>query len=174
MCSSDLAKRLFKLLEGGEVEITGSFPAGTIGTTSENLAAAAGGEHYETNVMYPEFAKTAREEGFEEIAKIFLAIAVAEKQHEKVFLALKANVDQGSVFKKDKIVVWRCRNCGYIHVGTEAPARCPACNQLLDALYAGALVYHHGHSVGGTNPSLLRAIGAGAAVDAFDVSFNPQ
>ena len=126
------AKRLFKLLEGGEVEITGSFPAGTIGTTSENLAAAAGGEHYETNVMYPEFAKTAREEGFEEIAKIFLAIAVAEKQHEKVFLALKANVDQGTVFKKDKIVVWRCRNCGYIHVGTEAPARCPACNHPID------------------------------------------
>ena len=89
-------------LEGGEVEITGSFPAGTIGTTSENLAAAAGGEHYETNVMYPEFAKTAREEGFEEIAKIFLAIAVAEKQHEKVFLALKANVDQGTVFAVDR------------------------------------------------------------------------
>ena len=79
------AKRLFKLLEGGEVEITGSFPAGTIGTTSENLAAAAGGEHYETNVMYPEFAKTAREEGFEEIAKIFLAIAVAEKAARKGF-----------------------------------------------------------------------------------------
>ena len=126
------AKRLFKLLEGGEVEITGSFPAGKIGTTSENLAASAGGEHHEANVMYPEFAKTARAEGFDEIAAIFEAIAVAEKQHEKNFLALKANVDSGSVFKKDKVVIWRCRNCGYIHVAIEAPERCPACNHPRD------------------------------------------
>ena len=126
------AKRLFKLLEGGEVEISGSFPAGKIGTTSENLAAAAGGENHETNVMYPEFAKIAEEEGFADIAKIFLAIAVAEKHHEKVFLALKDNVDSGTVFKKDKVVVWRCRNCGYIHVGESAPDRCPACNHPQD------------------------------------------
>ncbi len=121
------AKRLFKLLEGGEVEITGSFPAGVIGTTSENLAEAAAGEHYEWTTMYPEFAATAREEGFDNIANIFEAIAVAEKQHEKRYIELKKNVDEGTVFKKDHGVVWRCRNCGYLHEGTEAPAVCPAC-----------------------------------------------
>ena len=121
------AKRLFKLLEGGEVEITGSFPAGVIGTTSENLAEAAAGEHYEWTTMYPEFAATAREEGFDNIANIFEAIAVAEKQHEKRYLELKKNVDEGTVFKKDHGVVWRCRNCGYLHEGTEAPEVCPAC-----------------------------------------------
>ncbi len=121
------AKRLFKLLEGGEVEITASFPAGVIGTTSENLAEAAAGEHYEWTTMYPEFAATAREEGFDNIAGIFEAIAVAEKQHEKRYLELKKNVDNDTVFKKDHGVVWRCRNCGYLHEGTEAPAVCPAC-----------------------------------------------
>ena len=126
------AKRLFKLLEGGEVEISGSFPAGKVGTTSENLAAAAGGENHETNVMYPEFAKTAEAEGFADIAAIFRAIAKAEAQHEKNFLALKANVDGGTVFKKSKVVMWRCRNCGYIHVAIEAPERCPACNHPID------------------------------------------
>ena len=121
------AKRLFNLLQGGEVEIQAAFPAGVIGTTSENLKAAAAGENYEYTAMYPGFAKVAREEGFEDIAEIFEAIAVAEKQHEKRYLALKANVDGGNVFKKDQPVIWRCRNCGYLHEGPEAPVSCPAC-----------------------------------------------
>ncbi|MCK5124659.1 MAG: rubrerythrin family protein [candidate division Zixibacteria bacterium] len=121
------AKRLFKFLEGGELEITASFPAGVIGTTAENLKAAAGGEHHEWESMYPEFAEIAREEGFDAIAKVFMAIAVAEKQHEKRFLGLMANVEAGSVFKKEKKVVWRCRNCGYVYEGEEAPNGCPAC-----------------------------------------------
>ncbi len=121
------AKRLFKLLEGGEVEITAAFPAGVIGTTAENLKAAAMGENYEWTDMYPTFAKVAREEGFPEIADIFEAIAVAEKQHEKRFKALQANVEAGKVFKKDQVVIWRCRNCGYLHEGEEAPELCPAC-----------------------------------------------
>ncbi|RKX26244.1 MAG: rubrerythrin family protein [Candidatus Zixiibacteriota bacterium] len=121
------AKRLFKLLKGGEVEIQAAFPAGVIGSTAENLKASAGGEHHEWESMYPEFAKTAREEGFDAIAKIFEAIAVAEKQHEKRYLDLLANVEAGTVFKKEKKVVWRCRNCGFIHEGEEAPDVCPAC-----------------------------------------------
>lgn len=121
------AKRLFKLLEGGEVQITASFPAGVIGNTMENLKEAAGGENYEWSNMYPEFAKVARSEGFDNIANIFEAIAVAEKQHEKRYLALLENVKNGKVFKKDQKVVWRCRNCGYLHEGTEAPNACPAC-----------------------------------------------
>ncbi len=122
------AKRLFKLLEGGEVEITGSFPAGTIGTTEENLMASAGGEHYEHSEMYPSFAETARKEGFNDIAAIFEAIAVAEKQHEARYRALAENIRQGRVFKRDEPVKWRCRNCGYIHEGNEAPEKCPACD----------------------------------------------
>jgi len=121
------AKRLFKLLEGGEVEIQAAFPAGKIGTTAENLAAAAGGENYEWTDMYPSFAKTAREEGFEEIAKIFEAIAVSEKQHERRYLALLNNIQNGTVFKKEAPVKWHCRNCGYIHEGVEAPEVCPSC-----------------------------------------------
>jgi len=121
------AKRLFKLLEGGEVEIAAAFPAGVIGSTSENLKAAAGGENHEWTEMYPGFAEVAREEGFDDVAEIFEAIAVAEKQHEKRYLDLLANVENGTVFKKDKPVVWRCRNCGYLHEGTEAPDLCPAC-----------------------------------------------
>lgn len=121
------AKRLFKLLEGGEVEITGTFPAGVIGTTQENLMEAAGGEKYEWTEMYPGFAKIAREEGFEEIAVIFESIAVAEKQHEKRYNDLRTNIENGSVFKKDKPVVWRCRNCGFLHTGEEALDTCPAC-----------------------------------------------
>ena len=121
------AKRLFKLLEGGEVEITGAFPAGVIGITLENLKESAGGEHYEHTIMYPGFAKVAREEGFDSIAVIFEAIAVAEKQHEKRYNDLAANIEAGKVFKKDAKVVWRCRNCGYLHEGTEAPGACPAC-----------------------------------------------
>jgi rubrerythrin len=122
------AKRLFKLLEGGEVEVTASFPAGVIGTTAQNLKAAAAGERYEHSVMYPGFAAIAREEGFPEIAEIFLSIAVAEKQHEKRYLDLLANIENGRVFRRDEPVVWRCRNCGYLHTGTEALDCCPACN----------------------------------------------
>jgi rubrerythrin len=121
------AKRLFKFLEGGEVEITGAFPAGVIGNTSENLKAAAEGEHHEYTEMYPSFAKVAREEGFEVIADVFEAIAVAEKQHEKRYVDLAANIDTGKVFKRDETVTWRCRNCGYLHEGEEAPEECPAC-----------------------------------------------
>ena len=122
------AKRLFKLLEGGEVEITGAFPAGKIASTPENLAASAGGENYEWTEMYPSFAKTAREEGFEEIAEIMESIAVAEKQHEKRYNALLANIENGRVFKREEPAVWRCRNCGYLHEGTDAPDTCPACD----------------------------------------------
>ncbi len=121
------AKRLFKLLEGGELEVRASFPSGVIGTTAENLAAAAGGENDEWTNMYPEFARTARQEGFAAIAAIFEAIAVAEKQHEKRFLDLLSNLKNGTVFKRDTPVKWRCRNCGYLHEGVEAPEVCPAC-----------------------------------------------
>ena len=121
------AKRLFKFLKGGDVEIQAAFPAGVIGSTAENLKASAGGEHHEWESMYPEFATIARKEGFEAIAKTFDAIAVAEKQHEKRYLGLLANIEAGTVFKKDKKVVWRCRNCGYIHEGEEATKSSPAC-----------------------------------------------
>jgi rubrerythrin len=121
------AKRLFKLLEGGEVEITAFFPAGVVGTTVENLKEAAGGENYERSTMYPDFATTARSEGFAHIAMIFEAIAVAEKQHEKRFNALMANIEAGRVFARKEKVTWRCRNCGYLHEGESAPEMCPAC-----------------------------------------------
>ena len=121
------AKRLFKLLEGGELEITGAFPAGVIGSTVDNLKESAAGENHEHTVMYPEFAVTAREEGFADIAAIFMAIAVAEKQHEKRYLDLMNNIDQNRVFKREQPVIWRCRNCGYLHEGNEASAECPAC-----------------------------------------------
>jgi rubrerythrin len=118
---------LFKLLEGGEVEISAGFPAGVIGTTLENLQEAAAGENFEYTIMYPEFAKTAMEEGFKDIAAIFSAIAVAEKQHEKRYKDLAANIEAGRVFKREEKVTWRCRNCGYLHEGTEAVDECPAC-----------------------------------------------
>ena len=121
------AKRFFKFLEGGEVEIAAAFPAGKIGTTAENLRAAAGGEHHEWETLYPEFARIAREEGFPEVAAVFEAVAVAEKQHEKRYLDLLKNVETGAVFKKPEQVTWRCRNCGYLHTGTDAPDLCPAC-----------------------------------------------
>ncbi len=121
------AKRLFKMMDGGEVEVTAAFPAGPVGSTVENLRAGAAGEHYEWTEMYPGFAKVAREEGFENIATVFEAIAVAERQHEKRYLELAANVDAGKVFVKDKAVVWRCINCGYITEANEAPKVCPAC-----------------------------------------------
>ncbi len=122
------AKRLFKFLQDGEVEITGSFPAGVIGTTLENLYSAASGEHHEHTIMYPEYSQIAREEGFEYIAKVFRAIAIAEKQHEKRFLDLAENIKNGRVFKREKVVTWRCQNCGYLHKGTAAPETCPACD----------------------------------------------
>jgi rubrerythrin len=121
------AKREFKFLKGGEVEITASFPAGIIGNTLENLKAAAAGEHYETTEMYPEFADVAEKEGFDEIAKAFRSIAVAEKRHEDRYVALAKNITNGVVFKREKPVRWVCRNCGYVHEGTEAPDMCPAC-----------------------------------------------
>ena len=121
------AKRLFKFLEGGEVEVSAAFPAGVIGTTLENLKAAARGEHHEYSEMYPSFAKTALKEGFNEIAAVFQAIAVAEKQHEKRYLDLAANIESDRVFKREKPVIWRCINCGYLHEAPEAPRVCPAC-----------------------------------------------
>ncbi len=121
------AKRLFNLLEGGEVEICAAFPAGVIGATAENLKAAASGEHFEWTTMYPEFSKIAKEEGFEKISGVFSSIAVAEKQHEKRYKDLLANIEAGRVFKRDGVAIWRCRNCGYLHEGTEAPEECPAC-----------------------------------------------
>ncbi len=121
------AKRLFKFLEGGEVEVAAAFPAGVIGSTAENLKAAASGENYEWTTMYKEFAEVARQEGFDAISSVFSAIAVAEKQHEKRYNDLRANIEGGRVFKREKKVVWRCINCGYLHEGTEAPKACPAC-----------------------------------------------
>ncbi|MFW6154342.1 MAG: rubrerythrin [Planctomycetota bacterium] len=124
---SEHAKRMFKFLEGGDAEVAASFPAGVIGTTLDNLKAAAGGEHHEWSDLYPSFAKIARDEGFEPIAKVFESIAVAEKQHEKQYNALAANIEAGTVFAKAEPIVWRCRNCGYVHEGAEAAALCPAC-----------------------------------------------
>jgi len=121
------AKRLFKFMEGGTATITGTFPAGIIGTTRQNLEEAAGGENYEWKEMYPGFAKVAREEGFDAIATVFESIAVAEKQHARRYEAFAANIDAGTVFKKDKPVVWRCLNCGYLYEGESAPKACPAC-----------------------------------------------
>jgi len=121
------AKRFFKFLEGGEVEITESFPAGVIGNTLENLRAAAAGEEHEWTEMYPGFAKVAREEGFPEIAAAFEAIAIAEKQHGKRYTDLAENLEAGRVFRRNGKVVWRCRNCGYLHEAEEAPEVCPAC-----------------------------------------------
>ena len=121
------AKRLFKFLEGGEVEVKWNFPAGVIGNTLENLKAAAAGEHYEHTEMYSGFADTAEKEGFKDVAAAFRSISVAEKQHEKRYTDLAANIEADRVFKRDKEVVWRCRNCGYLHYGKEAPETCPAC-----------------------------------------------
>ncbi len=121
------AKRFFKFLEGGEVEISERFPAGVIGNTLENLRAAAAGEEHEWTEMYPAFAKVAREEGFPEVAAAFDAISIAEKQHGKRYTDLADNLDAGRVFRRDGKVVWRCRNCGYLHEAEEAPEVCPAC-----------------------------------------------
>jgi rubrerythrin len=121
------AKRLFKMMKGGEVEITGAFPSGVTGKTLDNLRGSAAGENHEHTSMYPEFSATATEEGFDAIAKIFESIAVAEAHHEKRFLAVADNIEADRVFKREAPVVWRCRNCGYTHEGSEALKVCPAC-----------------------------------------------
>ena len=122
------AKRFFKFLEGGDVEITASYPAGVIGTTAANLKAAADGEYHEHTVLYPEAARVADQEGFDEIARVFREIARVEMEHEKRYRILLKNVDMGTVFKKSSPTKWRCRNCGYVYEGTEAPDKCPACD----------------------------------------------
>jgi len=121
------AKQLFQLLEGGEVEVQAAFPAGVIGTTLENLKAAASGERYESSQMYPDFAKVAEKEGLKQAAALFKLIAVAEIRHEARYLALAKNLEQGKVFKKDKPGRWICRKCGYVHEGPGAPKVCPLC-----------------------------------------------
>jgi rubrerythrin len=122
------AKRFFKFLEGGMVEITATYPAGSIGSTLENLKAAADGENEEWTELYPEFAKIAEEEGFKEVAQAFKMIARVEKAHEERYRKLYNNLMDGKVFKKDGKVVWKCRNCGFLHEGTVAPKLCPACD----------------------------------------------
>lgn len=121
------AKRMFKYLEGGMVEVTAQFPAGVIGTTLENLKAAAAGEHSEWYIDYPAFAEIAEKEGFPEIAKMYRNISVAEKAHEERYLAFVKNLEEGKVFEKDGEYIWQCRNCGYLHTGKSAPKTCPAC-----------------------------------------------
>jgi len=121
------AKRFFKFLEGGMVEITASYPAGVIGTTMENLAAAAAGENEEWSELYPEFAKIAEEEGFKKIAVAFKMIATVEVEHEKRYRKLLANITEGKAFERDETIFWQCRNCGYVYEGKKAPKTCPAC-----------------------------------------------
>lgn len=121
------AKRFFKFLEGGDLEITATYPAGKIATTVENLTAAAAGEHEEHTILYPTFAKIADEEGFEEIASVYRFISTVEVEHERRYKALIENVKNAKVFKKDKSIKWRCRNCGYVYNSNEAVELCPAC-----------------------------------------------
>lgn len=121
------AKRFFKFLEGGMVEITATYPAGKIGNTMENLKASAEGENEEWTELYPEFAKIAEEEGFKDVAIAFKMIAKVEKAHEERYTKLYNNLENGHVFERDGTIVWKCRNCGYIHEGKKAPKTCPAC-----------------------------------------------
>ncbi|HOV13151.1 MAG TPA: rubrerythrin family protein [Spirochaetota bacterium] len=121
------AKIFFKFLEGGEVEITATYPAGVIGTTLENLKASAAGENHEHTVLYPEFAKVAEEEGFKDVALAFRNIAKVEIQHEKRYKKLIENIEKDMVFSKEENTKWKCRNCGYVHEGKESPEKCPAC-----------------------------------------------
>jgi rubrerythrin len=121
------AKRFFKFLEGGPVEITATYPAGIIGTTLENLKAAAEGENEEWTALYPEFARIADEEGYKEVAAAFKLISKVEKAHEERYRTLYTNLDEGKVFEREGKLVWKCRNCGYLHEGTKAPLNCPAC-----------------------------------------------
>ena len=120
-------KRFFKFLEGGEVEITASYPAGIIGSTIDNLKASAAGENAEHTKIYPEFARIAEEEGFLQVAKAFEAIAKVEVQHEKRYRALIGNLEAGRVFKREQPAKWKCLKCGYVHEGLEAPEVCPGC-----------------------------------------------
>ena len=122
------AEVFFKHLKGGMTEITASYPAGVIGTTAENLKEAAEGEKMEWGTLYPNFAEVAEKEGFKEIANTFRMVAKVEKQHERRYRKLLANVEQGKVFKKDKVIKWKCRNCGHVYEGSEAPERCPVCD----------------------------------------------
>jgi rubrerythrin len=121
------AEIFFKYLEGGDLEIQAGYPAGKIGTTEENLLASAEGEEMEWGTIYPEFESVAREEGFDDVADSFKEIAEVEEYHEKRYRKLLKNVEDNEVFKKDKVVKWKCRNCGYVHEGEEAPEVCPAC-----------------------------------------------
>ena len=121
------AKVFFKHLEGGMVEITAMYPAGRIGTTAENLLAAAEGELEEWGTLYPDFAAIADEEGFPKVAESFREIAEVEQHHEARYRKLLALVEDGTFFKRETTVRWKCRNCGYIHEGPEAPKMCPAC-----------------------------------------------
>lgn len=121
------AEVFFKHLQGGDVKIMAEYPAGVIGTTEENLLAAAEGEKMEWGTLYPNFAKTAEKEGFPKVAESFKEIAEVEEQHEKRYRKLRENIQKDRVFKRDKVVKWKCRNCGYVHEGTEAPKVCPAC-----------------------------------------------
>jgi rubrerythrin len=122
------AELFFKYLEGGMTEITASYPAGVIGTTAENLKEAADGEKLEWGTLYPDFAEVAEKEGFPEIANTFRMVAQVEEKHERRYRKLLANVKQGKVFKKDKVIKWKCRNCGHVYEGSEAPERCPVCD----------------------------------------------
>lgn len=122
------AKRMFKFLEGGDVEITASYPAGVIRSTAENLGEAAMGEEHEWKELYPACADIAEAEGFPEIAKMYREISVAEKFHGERYRQLQSNINENRVFKREDKQTWRCRNCGYIYEGTEAPEQCPACN----------------------------------------------
>lgn len=122
------AELFFKYLKGGMAEIIASYPAGIIGTTAENLKEAAEGEKLEWGTLYPDFAEVAKKEGFEEISKTFRMVAKVEKKHERRYRKLLANVTQGKVFKKDKVIMWKCRNCGHIYESSEAPEKCPVCN----------------------------------------------
>ena len=121
------AKRFFKFLEGGPVEIEATYPAGKIGTTLENLMSAAEGEHEEWTELYPEFARVAEEEGFKEVASAFRNIAKVEKAHETRYNKLYKNLEEGHVFERNGVIIWKCRNCGYLHEGKKAPKKCPAC-----------------------------------------------
>jgi rubrerythrin len=121
------AKRFFSFLQGGEVEITDTYPAGKVSTTVENLQAAAAGEHHEWSELYPQFAQIARQEGLEGAAKLWEAVSVAEKRHEERYRTMVGILERGEAFKRGNTVIWRCRNCGYIHEGTESPKACPAC-----------------------------------------------
>ncbi|MEA5004855.1 MAG: rubrerythrin family protein [Rikenellaceae bacterium] len=122
------AKRFFKFLEGGMVEITATYPAGIIGTTKENLAAAAAGENEEWSELYPEFAEIALNEGFPQISTAFKMIAKVEAEHEKRYRTLLARVEEDKFFERDEEIEWQCRNCGYVHKGKKALETCPACN----------------------------------------------